>query len=214
MYCKKCGTNLNEKASFCQNCGTPVSNANYRQPYNGSVQSYPTQNQSGSSSELIRLVFIILILGGIFIFSLIQMFSCKVYSCSGNDDIAMTDIMEAVEEDGVNIFPLNMNDDNGAIALGVAAAIIVVNIIAGLLAVFGIFGIVSGKRKKSVKRLSAAIFIQFIGFAAVSFLAIFVMDYLDGHFDPEIGFLPMIMAVADFILGIAGLVTSRHFTND
>lgn len=218
MYCKNCGTNLNEKSSFCPNCGTPVSNANYQQSHNDSVQAYPVQNQSGgSSSELIRLVFIILILGGIFIFSLIQTFSCKVYSCKKADDVTMADIMDSIDQDGVNIFPFNikdMNDDDEIIALTVSAAVIIVDIIAGILATVAIFGIFSGKRKRLVKCLSTAIFIMFIGFAAISFLAIFVSANIDSRYEPEMSLFPMIMTVADFVLGIAGLVTSRYFSND
>lgn len=58
MFCGNCGTQNNDNASFCTNCGAPLNQQVYTQQY-ANVQNIPASQKSYKGIITILIIFIV-----------------------------------------------------------------------------------------------------------------------------------------------------------
>lgn len=89
MYCVNCGQRLQDNASFCSICGTPITGTlahqNFQQPvFNNVIQSYPRRTVDNNQTQVYGLLLSIFILGmlGMYV-GIAGLSDCKFYNKKG-----------------------------------------------------------------------------------------------------------------------------------
>lgn len=239
MYCKKCGSLLNDGASFCPNCGQTISvkasvpaAGSYVPPqqtgygaYPGGIpqsgygyygnQQYGKTNSSGTSIKgpfmLVMAVLLIILSVGLVEFPVVKQGKDWFYSIGANN--GDTFILELDRADG-NIFEVfgNLIDD-GELAGVCTVVSLIVMCISILIAVVGILCSLVKNYAAAALSVGIGLLLAAVGYLAVTIEGIYIVSNGNDFIKTFISAVPPVMLIVCIGLAVVAFVSAGRMKN-